>query len=110
MRDCLEDAQSFSGAVKRALEDELRDPRTPLEYLAPRPVRLALCYCCAASCGLALLLGIVSLVTASPSLDSLVTSSEGALSDPLRNLLVNALGLAAFVGLARADAAAGEAR
>ncbi|GFH10407.1 uncharacterized protein HaLaN_05714 [Haematococcus lacustris] len=66
-------------------------------YLAPRPVRLALCYCCAASCGLALLLGIVSLVTASPSLDSLVTSSEGALSDPLRNLLVNALGLAAFV-------------
>lgn len=76
---------------ERGLEDELRDPKYFLEYFLPRPLRLTFFAASALGCLIALLLGITQISA---------EGTQAAQADgTLTNLLVNGIGLAAFVGL-----------
>ncbi|KXZ55204.1 hypothetical protein GPECTOR_3g348 [Gonium pectorale] len=85
---CSSDEES---AKRRAMEDELRDPKNFLEFFLPRPLRLAFFGASAASCLIASVLTAVRLLQ-SPALEL----AEG--TGP-RDLVVNLIGLATFAAL-----------
>eukprot|EP00967_Tisochrysis_lutea_P141510 scaffold260073_cov24-Tisochrysis_lutea.AAC.1 len=51
---------------RRALEDELRDPKTALEYFLPRPLRIGFFAITSVSCLIAVVLGGVNLMQVRP--------------------------------------------
>ena len=80
---------------QRSMEDELKDPKYFLEYLLPRPIRLAFFGASGFGCFIALVLGVAAV-----SADGLQVSRE---QGTLVNLGINALGLAMFAGLILVD-------
>ncbi|KAF6253956.1 S-adenosyl-L-methionine-dependent methyltransferase [Scenedesmus sp. NREL 46B-D3] len=92
----------LDASKRRQLEDELRDPNNFLEYLLPRPLRLAFFGFSAASTFVAALISAAKLIQ-EPALQA----AEGG---GAQNLVINLVGLLVFAGLFYADQAAGEAR
>ncbi|MEW5302378.1 MAG: hypothetical protein WDW36_005171 [Sanguina aurantia] len=90
------------GQRKRAIEDELRDPRNFLEYLLPRPLRKLVWAGSAASCTIAAVLTAVRLIQVPDLL-----SSGSAIP---RDLVINLLGLAMFIALYDWEQRSGQAR
>lgn len=72
------------------MENELRDPKYFLEYLLPRPIRLAFLGASGFGCFIALVIGVAGL-----SAEGLQVAKEDG---TLLNLGINALGLAVFAG------------
>jgi len=87
--------------AQRRMEDELKDPRTPFEYLIPRPLRLAVVGSAAASCFIACLLDAAR-VASDPSL----SMADGT----VKALGINLAGLALFAALFSFDNASAEKR
>ncbi|GLI60582.1 hypothetical protein VaNZ11_002699 [Volvox africanus] len=79
------------GPKRRAMEDELRDPKYFLEYLLPRPLRVGFFGASAASCLIATALTAVRLLQ-SPALE--LADGTGP-----RDLIVNIIGLITFASL-----------
>ncbi|KAG1675150.1 hypothetical protein FOA52_003373 [Chlamydomonas sp. UWO 241] len=79
---------------RRAMEDELRDPSNPIEYLLPRPLRQWFLWGSGASSVLAALAALTRL------------SEEGGLKD----LAIDLTAAALFIGLALADKMGAEVR
>ena len=90
-------------ARKRAMEDELRDPKNFVEYFLPRPLRLVFFGFSAASCLIACLINVARL--AQDPAELLQPGSAGA-----TNLTINLLGLITFASLFVYDQAAAEQR
>ncbi|MEW5310695.1 MAG: hypothetical protein WDW38_002466 [Sanguina aurantia] len=91
-----------AGQRKRAIEDELRDPRNFLEYLLPRPLRKLVWAGSAASCTIAAVLTAVRLIQVPDLLSSGSTIP--------RDLVINLLGLGMFIALYDWEQRSGEAR
>jgi hypothetical protein len=75
---------------KRSMENELRDPKYFLEYLVPRPIRLAVLAASGFGCFIALLLCVATLAAEGVQ----VAKEDGT----LLNFGINAVGLTAFTG------------
>ncbi|GLC37907.1 hypothetical protein PLESTB_001503700 [Pleodorina starrii] len=97
-----DDRSDAEASKRRAMEDELRDPKNFLEFFLPRPLRLAFFGASAASCLIATLLTAVRLVQ-SPALEL----AEGTAP---RDLIVNLIGLATFASLYVYDQQQAQAR
>ncbi|KAF5835936.1 hypothetical protein DUNSADRAFT_6647 [Dunaliella salina] len=93
---------------RRALEDELRDPKTALEYFLPRPLRIGFFAITSVSCLIAVVLGGLNLIQGSMA-DPLLSGDQQS-STVATDLVVNLIGCVVFAALAVADKQAGEQR